>query len=166
MLWVADGSRAASPRRPAEEFSSTSSSMASATVHRSSALLQKPTCVEPGNASKQSNTRSAWVHSPSKKSSPTTVSCAAWAARRAQDCVGTSSMLTLRTARHDCDETIWRRQRSGRIGKCSIAFGAPISALLFSHRMRPSSESRPTEGGSLLYARRRKAHRGHSSRLG
>jgi hypothetical protein len=82
-LWAANGSRAGSLQHLAEGSNLTSPSMASGTVRRSSVLLQKPTFVELGSDSKQSNTRSVWAHSLSRKSSPTIVSCLAWAALRA-----------------------------------------------------------------------------------
>jgi hypothetical protein len=56
---AANGSPAASLGRPVGEFSSISFSQAPVTVLQSSALLQKPTCVELGSASNQSNTKSA-----------------------------------------------------------------------------------------------------------
>jgi nucleoside-diphosphate-sugar epimerase len=53
-IWAANGSQAEWWRRPAEEFSSISFSKAFGTVLQSSALLQKPTCVELEGASNQS----------------------------------------------------------------------------------------------------------------
>jgi hypothetical protein len=40
-------------------------------------LPQKPTFVELANVSNRSNSRSAWAHFPSRKSSPTTACCVA-----------------------------------------------------------------------------------------